>query len=323
MRNRLILTILCLLALLATAQPVHAAPNQDDEVILGDDLTLREGERIDGDLVLFGGNLTMEAGSRVQGSVTLFGGSAEVNGRVDGDLVAMGGDVALNGLARVGGDTVALGGRVRRAPGAQAGDIVEGTVPRDLRFWRWLQFPFALGVDLRPRSILGSTLAALFSAIGLTLLGVAVVYFWPNQTTRVGETVVKAPLPSLGVGCWTYPLAASFTIFVLITICLAPFAPVMVLAVVAASLFGWIALGRLFGRWLARATGWRDATPLAATAAGVFVLSVLAAILGAVPCLGALIVISGASIGLGAVALSRFGTTPFPRRPAPEPPVEA
>jgi hypothetical protein len=41
---------------------------------------------------------------------------------------------------------------------------------------------------------------------------------------------------------------------------------------------------------------------------GVFVLSVISAVLGQIPCLGFLLVLLAGSTGLGAVALSRFGT---------------
>jgi hypothetical protein len=106
-----------------------------------------------------------------------------------------------------------------------------------------------------------------------------------------------------------FPLAASVAIFVLITICLAPLMPVVVLLVVAASLFGWVALGTLWGRRLMWWMGMRRVPPLAAAGVGVFALSVMAAAVGAIPCLGVIVTLGATSIGLGAVALSRFGTT--------------
>ena len=157
----------------------------------------------------------------------------------------------------------------------------------------------------------------------LALLGMFIVAVWPGQTNEVGRTIVSAPVPSTGLGCLIYPLAASLAFFLLITICLMPFVPVVVLLVIAAVLFGWIALGSLFGRWLVRTLGWHTASPVAATGVGVFALSILGAIIGAVPCLGSLLVLFVSSAGLGAVVLSRFGTTPYgagpkaPRSPTP------
>lgn len=292
--------------LLVTVKPVHAAPIRGDEVVLGDDLTLREGEHVDGDLVIIGGDLTMQADSRVEGSVMVLGGRAEVNGIVEGDLVAFGGRVDLGERARISGETVALGGRVTQAPGAQSGDIVEGPAIRNVR----TPF-FPMNLSSRPRAVIGAAVTTLVVAAIMALLSIAIAAFWPSQTAQVGETILNAPLPSLGVGCLVYPLAASLVVFVVITICLTPFVPVVALLLVAASLLGWVSLGRLFGRWLARWTGWRGATPLAVTGVGVFALTVVATVLGAVPCLGFVLVLGAASIGVGAVALSRFGTTTY------------
>jgi hypothetical protein len=145
----------------------------------------------------------------------------------------------------------------------------------------------------------------------MALLGVAVVTFWPAQTNQVGETIVLAPLPSLGVGCLLYPLAGSLSFFLLLTLCLSPFAPAVVLLLVAASLFGWIALGTLWGRWLARRLNWRGATPPLTVGVGTFTLTIILTLVGAFPCLGPLLVLGAASLSLGAVALSRFGTSRY------------
>jgi hypothetical protein len=311
------------LLLLTPARPLHAAPNQEDEVILGGDLTLHAEEHIDGDLVIIGGDLNMRSGSHVTGSVTVLGGRVEINGTVEGDLVAVGGDITLGANARIQRDVIALGGRVHRAEGAQTGKVVEGLVIRNLRFWQGLPLPLlSPSVGTGPGYGIWATVATLVGALIIAMLGAAISTFWPTQTTQVTETILTAPLPSLGIGCLLYPLVASLTVFILLTICLAPFAPVVILLAVAATLFGWVALGRLSGRQLARWAGWRGATPLAATGVGVFALTVLAAVAGAIPCLGPILVIGVASIGMGAVALSRFGTSPY-RSPSAEPPAEA
>lgn len=315
-RFTIILFGLATLLFLTPVRPVQAAPIQDDQVILGDDATLVEGEHVDGDLVVVGGDLTMRVGSRVAGNAAVIGGEARVDGTVGGDLVAFGGNITLGNGARVEGDVVALGGRVHRAEGAQVGSVVEGPNIGTSRFWRSVRVPIFGGVGFRPGSAVWFTISALVGAAVLAFIGMAVITFWPTQTAEVGRTIVAAPVPSLGIGCLTYPLSVVIALFILITICLAPFVPVLVLLVVAAGLFGWIALGTLLGRWLARATGWRTATPAAVAGLGVFALSILAVVLGEIPCLGTLAVIGAASIGLGAVALSRFGTRRYGVPPA-------
>ena len=325
LRRRLVVGLLTLAALLllTPAIPVHAAPSRGDEVILGDDLTLQEGEHVSGDVVIIGGDLTMRAGSRVEGGVTVLGGRVEANGTVEGDLVAVGGDVNLGSQVHIAGDLIALGGRLRRAAGAQTGDVVTGLAFGDLRAWRGLRLPlFSFNTGSRPISAVWAGLITLMSALIMAALGAAIGTFWPAQTSQVAETILTAPLPSLGVGCLLYPLAASLTIVILITICLAPIAPVVILLVVAASLFGWVALGRLLGRWLARSTGWQGATRLAMTGLGVFLLTIVAAIAGAIPCLGPVLVLGAVSVGAGAVTLSRFGTS-RPASPPAGPPAKA
>jgi len=315
-RRRWLALGLVTLALLVPLRPVYAAPVQEDEFVLGDDLTLRDGEHIDGDLVIVGGNLTMLAGSRVNGNVIVLGGDVEINGSVQGDAVALGGNVDLYSQARVAGDLVALGGRVRRAEGAQTGEVIQGLSVRDARFWRGLRAPFfSPQFSTDPATIAWSALTAFILSLVMAALGVVVVAFWPTQTTAVGQTILRSPLPSLGIGCLLYPLAGSLIFFLLITICLSLFVPVIALLLVAASLLGWIALGVLWGRWLTRRTGWRRATPVMVAGVGVFTLSFISIVVGAVPCVGSLLVLGATSLGLGAVALSRFGTTRYPRRP--------
>lgn len=309
-RRRLFILGLAALLFCAAAKPLHAAPPRDDEVIVGDNLTLHEGEHINGNLVLLGGNLTMRAGSRVEGSITVLGGRAEIDGTVTAQVVVFGGDVALREHARVGGEVVVLGGRVRQAEGAQVTRIVEGLALRDAEFWRGLRAPcFSLNAGFwSPAWMIAG---AVFSALLMALLGMAIVHFWPAQTAQVGKTILIAPLPSLGVGCLLYPLTATLTVLVLLTICLSPLVPLVILLLVMASLLGWVALGRLLGCWLGRWLGWRGGTPWATAGVGVFALTFSAAVANALPCLGALLTLGAASIGLGAVALSRFGTSHY------------
>jgi hypothetical protein len=312
----LVLSALAALLLIAPVTPLYAAPARSDEVVFGDDLTLREGEHIDGDLVMLGGNLTMRAGSRVEGSVTVFGGRVVIDGTVEGEVIALGGDVSLNPHAHVKGKVMALGGNVRQAESARVDEVVEGpAIGADNLNWP----SFSIKASSSSWSIVWNAIMTLVSALGMTLLAVAVFTFWPAQTRQVGETIITRPLPSLGVGCLLYPLAGSLIFFLLITLCLSPFAPVVALLLVAASLFGWIALGALWGRWLMRWlalwSGWRGASPLLTVCVGVFTLTIGVAIVGALPCLGPLLVSCMAGISLGAVTLSRLGTSRYrPRK---------
>jgi hypothetical protein len=102
-----------------------------------------------------------------------------------------------------------------------------------------------------------------------------------------------------------------------ITICLSPIALLLGVALLAAGTFGWAAVGLLVGRRLLEAFKVKVITPLMAVAAGILLLSLL----GAIPCLGALVVIVAGCVGLGAVVLTRFGTQTYPLPVPPIPPV--
>ncbi len=290
------------------AAPVQAAPLPDDQVHLRDDVTLQPEEKVDGDLVVLGGNLSLLRGSLVTGNAVCFGGQVDVQGTIQGDLVAFGGDIVLGETAVVRGDVVSLGGELVRAPGAQTGETISGPQLFEESFWDFrLRGPFWGSWNLF------SLLASLGGAFFMGVIGLAIAALWPSQTANVGRTIVQAPGTSLGVGCLLFPLTISLAIFALITICLSPLVPVLALLLIAATLFGWVSLGVLLGRYLARAMGW-PATPALLGGVGVLTLTIVAGVIGLIPCLGGLIELGAAGLGLGAVALSRFGTRPYRQR---------
>src|SRR5215471_14917930 len=79
------------LGLLLAAPAPAAAKQGNDLVSFGNDVTVREGQEVHGDLVVFGG-------------------SAKVF--VDGDAAVMGGDLYIAPTGEVDGSTVAFGGSV-------------------------------------------------------------------------------------------------------------------------------------------------------------------------------------------------------------------
>lgn len=76
------------------------------------------------DIVKFG-DITVREGERVNGDVVCLGGDARIDGEVRGDVVAVFGDVILTENSYVGGDAVAPLGKVNREDGAVVnGDAV-------------------------------------------------------------------------------------------------------------------------------------------------------------------------------------------------------
>jgi len=319
MRRVLLISLLALLlAFLAT--PVFADGN-DGKVIFGGSFTLESGEELDGDLVVFGGSAVLEEDSRVDGSVVVMGGSASIAGKVDDDVVVFGGNVELRATAIVDGDLITIGGNAEREEGA----IIRGSEIKGLEFRffpRFWTLPTRLYFEYRWPNLwfrfIFDVFRTIFMVLALATLGLLIVLFWPKQTEAVGQTVLTAPLPSGGVGLLTIVVAAALMVLLAITICLSPVAFLLGVATLAAGIFGWTAVGLLVGQRLLEAFKVEEINPLIAVAVGVLLISLL----GAVPCLGPVMVIVVGSLGLGAVVLTRFGTQTYPL-PAPVPPAPA
>jgi cytoskeletal protein CcmA (bactofilin family) len=312
----------CLLGLLLafSATPVFADGN-GGRIIFGESFTLESGEEMSGDLVVLGGNVVLESRSRVDGNVVVMGGSARVAGEVEGDVVTFGGNVVLRSTAIVDGDLVTLGGNVQREPGAVVrGSEVEGLEFEGFpRFWTFPTRVYTSRWTDRWFSSIFDVFKAIFTALALAALGLLIVLFWPKQTKVVGQAILVAPLPSGGVGLLTGIVAVALMVLLAITICLSPVALLLFVALLAAGIYGWAAVGLLVGQRLLEAFKVRVITPLMAVGVGILLLSLL----GAIPCLGALVVIVVGCVGLGAVVLTRFGTQTYPLRTVvpPTPPV--
>jgi len=309
-----------LILLLAWGQPVLAQGSEGGRVVFGQDFTLAAGERLDGDLVVFGGDVLLEAGSRVRGSVVVFGGSVSVAGQVDRDLVALGGQVDLDAAATVVGNIVASGGTVGDARAVVRGQIIGGArrVLQPSILWRWplpepgmmhgpgWAFGWRRGLDAIVDLFVWG-LQTVAAALATVAVSVMVVLLIPGLTRTAGEALVQYPLASVGAGLLT-ALAAALVLPLLVITCLGiPVAVVAALALAIALLFGWIVAGLVVGERLLEALKQADGQPAVAVAVGLLILTPLSR----TPGLGFLVTALVGAWGLGAVLLSRFGTTPY------------
>ncbi len=305
--------LLALVLLLVVGQPVLAQGGGGGRVVFGQDFALRSGESLDGDLVVFGGDVFLEQDSIVRGAVMALGGAVEVAGRVDGDVFSMGGDVHLAGTARILGSVVASG-EVVQGPGA----VVRGDVATGLRRGpvlplgrRW-RTPCLACVPIWPLGrgfggVLISSAQTLLGSLVLIGLGLLVVLLVPAPTRVGAQTATAYPLQSIGVGLLTLVAAALLLPLLVITCIGIPVAVLAALALGVAALFGWIVAGLALGERLLVALRQATRSELVGVALGLVVL----AMLSGVPCLGLLVTLVAGSWGLGAVVLTRFGTTPY------------
>ncbi len=355
------LTVIVLGALLLPVTTVTAASEQPDDgvVIWSEDYILAEDEELDGDLVVFNGDATLEPGSRVRGDVVVWNGNADVDGIVEGNLVASNGDVRLDENAHVQGDVVCTWNcDIEQDEGARVdGELIEGPSLRGIPFGQLgepgLQIeapsfdpePFWLSGPEQLLRWIFRVVRRVVTVLVIAAIGGVVALIWPRETAQVGDVAFESPGASLGVGFLTIIAALALILALAITICLSPAAALVALALSAAGLFGWIAIGARVGERLLqalKATGDKraqldhdPAAPLWSAGLGTLIITLITVGLSTAFCLsplGWLLTFVIGCFGIGAVVLTRFGTTPYvpgdavyprqPRKPVPSP-VEA
>jgi hypothetical protein len=346
-RMLVLLTLVILGGYLVPAMPVAAASNPPDDgiVIWNEDYTLAADEELDGDLVVFNGDASLESGSRIRGNAIVWNGSANVDGAIEGNLVTTNGDIRLGEDALVEGDVVCSWNcDIEQEEGARVnGDIVEGPSLRGIPFAQWSRPGLRIQVpppDQQPFWISGAEqllrwilriVRSIVTVLVIAAIGGVVALIWPEATARVGLTAFQSPGASLGMGFLTLVAGITLITVLAITICLSPAAALIALALSAAALFGWVAIGARVGRRLLETLNAGDVAPLWVASLGTLIITLITMGLSAAFCLaplGWLLMLVIGCFGLGAVALTRFGTTPYvPSRgrkiPEPPPPPSA
>lgn len=330
-----------------------------DFVLFGGNLTIPISSTINGDVAVFGG--TIQVDGEIDGDVAAIGGDVNLSETADvgGDIATLGGRVRVHDDASVSGEVVSAGlfglnsfgdgwhdeefeesfGRPSFGEDGPRGDDWRrgGYDDDDDDDGGYRHF------DSRGPSFFESVMGffvGLFRTV-MILLALAVISwlvaaFLPDQMAVVQRTLVENPAPSFGVGFLTAIIAPIVGLALVITVCLAPISLLGWTLLLVMALFGWIVIGQMVGDRLLAATGQTGYSDITAAVVGTLVLYLLyeMPILSSIPCLGILFSLIGllvgvtvASMGLGAVLLTRFGMQPWPpaggtyrpSRPSPRP----
>lgn len=305
-------------------------------------------------------DLDVSADEVVEGTAVVIGGAARVAGEIRGDLVVVDGSVALDEGSVVTGELRLADTRVLRNLGTIEGGVVDvledeqaatvdlrerirsevrDEVRRDLRDELRLA---TRGTDdgfsfLAPfRSVIrgiGGVIEKVFIVLVLGLLGAGAVAFARENLELVADTARRAPGRAAAVGlAGTFLLVPVWilgTIALVVSIVGIPVAlvwlPLFPAAAVVAGLFGYLAVAKNAGEWLADSgyawTDWVRATnPVHTIIAGLiglvlaFVIADLVSILPFFGFLSGLLVFVGGvltffaiQVGFGAVILTRGG----------------
>lgn len=315
-------TLLFILALVfLPTQSVHASGLMDGRVVFGDNFTLESGETLTGDLVVIGGSAVVEEGATVRGDLVVVGGSLTLDGTVEGDSAIIGGSAVLGESAVVEGDLVTVGGAVTQDPGARVnGEVVTNVPAPDIRI---PNVPSPPNVTIPPQpnfsfdfNPVTRAMQVLFTAILLAALSMLATLFLGPQMERVSQVVSTQPVIAGSFGLLTMVLLPFVVVVLAVTILLIPVAVLVPVVAAFAWLFGIIALGAEVGERFIRAIN-QSWAPALTTGFGTFLLMLVSGGIGMVPCVGWLVPLLVAMLGVGGVVLTIFGTRPYPRVVAP------
>ena len=296
-----------------TPPPPEAQTFQGDQFIMGDNYELRENQTLNGNLVVLGGNVNLEAGSVLKGDIILLGGNVSASGEITGSLVALGATITLNETTIVRGDVLHAGGNISGLEDAKIYGEIKQAQPRTILFdsdtWK---LPSDLYTDPSrvARSMVRDIFSNLLQVFGVAILAVIVLLIFPKPVEKAANSIVNQPLLSGATGLLTFlviPVVVILFLLLMITIILIPVGLAAYLVISIAIIFGWIAVGFDLGRRIATLfrTEW---APAVSAGLGTLTLGLMVWLLGYVLCLGGVIGIVAACLGLGGVILSRFGT---------------
>jgi hypothetical protein len=274
---------------------------------------------INGNIVKVWDDVQISAKEDVRGNVVVIFGDAEVSGRVDGSVVTVFGNLLLAETAEVTGTVVAAGGYLDQDPGAQVEDVVAVDPLRQGQGDGWLSFFTHDGMSF-----------LIFEGTFLltVLLAVVAVAATPRRRfDRITAYLRGAPMPSLGVGVLAamggHLLVAVLMAVLILTVIGLPLALLVGMLLLVVVVVSVAVCGAVVGERLCALFGGRCHSPWLVVVVGMTALhlvSFLGSLLGltggsemlasGLIILGATIKILAYLLGLGALALSRFGSRP-------------
>lgn len=310
----ILLTVLLLMVLLTGCAPAFNI--NANGLVVGESYRLRSGEVLNDDLTVIGGSAVLEKGSTVSGDVAVLGGSLSIDGTIGGSVNAMGGVVSIGDNAVIEGDVQSLGATISRSEKATINGNF-GTGRPTINLPEPGRPNIRGGIDL-----LWKFVSPIFQSLALAAVAVLVSLFALRPMERIGDTVTTQPFLAGGLGLLTVLVLPFILVVISITIILLPVGLVGFLLLALAALFGWVAAGLVTGERLAHAFRQNWSGPVSA-GVGTLVLSLLASLIGQIPCVGFLPVFLVSIASLGAVILTRFGMQVYPHQvPAMVAPVD-
>jgi hypothetical protein len=274
--------------------PIPATPGREpsDRVTFGGDVHVRPGERVNS-VASAGGDVVIEG--EVMRDVVSAGGDVEVKptGVVHGGVVSWGGDVEIAPGAVVEGEIATAGGEVRYEGGsapASSGGVQVASGSQDPE-----EIASAITEWLEHVSRSAAWHAILF-LVGLFLMSVAT-----DRYAALRRTFRQAPFKATFIGMLSGIVTGVLIVVLCVIVIGIPAAIALGVVAALSVMAGSVALASVIGEALPLES--IRARPIAALAAGLFVLFFASII----PGVGPLLSMVAMAIGFGAVILTRFG----------------
>ncbi|HUL60734.1 MAG TPA: STN domain-containing protein [Anaeromyxobacteraceae bacterium] len=266
-----------------------------DRVVQGD-VTIQAGETVR-DVVAIRGNIVLRPGAEARDLVAVVGKVTLESGARTRQAVAILGDVVVGPGAEIERDAVAVGGSVRPDPGAEiGGEQTSVGVPQLSGIGALAALPFGHG-----GGAWFHVATSIVKFIVYFLVGLLVVTVFPRRVEGVSAAMTARPAKAVLVGLLGFVLAGLLCLLLLVTLVGALLIPVVVVAVLAAGVLGFVALSFHVGRLLPIRSERRLAVLQLAAGTALLVLATH------LPLLGWLVWITAALLTFGAVLVSRFG----------------
>lgn len=314
------------LFLLLLSLPLNAALAQS-----AGDRIITSGEVIDTDVTIVDGDLTIQSGAVVNGNVTVVDGDLELAGVVNGNITLIDGTIEVTESAALDGDCVVISGYVE----VVEGQFIDCHTPAFPGLDQFLDsssiVPPVPPVVQEPHrggwfgAFVGNIMETAGWTFTLGVLALIVASVFPRQLNQVGAVISEKPIASGTVGLLTGVAGASLlalmsAIFGILVLACGlgllgfPIVFVVGVALLAAAILGWIAIGQKVGVWLAGPLKLKNPSLPTTTVLGTIALSLM---VGLMNILGLdfghwLLSTMIGAVGLGAAALTQFGTRPYP-----------
>ncbi len=226
-----------------------------DVVVYNGDVTVEDGGRISGSLIVYSGDIDIEQGGVVSGDLTAVSGDVQIDGRVGGSVAVLSGDAELSDTASVGGDVSVVSGSLERDRGAQVGGSTLRGPQLNIQIPPIIAPGAVPGVDVRPdmppfsatrpvslsERLLGFFGRAVAAGAALVLIvggAMAAAALRPQLAAEVRTALRRQPALSFAVGLLVNMVGVAVIGFMFVTICLAPPAFLLGLALLAANVVG-------------------------------------------------------------------------------------